>query len=69
MVKHNLDIRQAAKAAGIKLYEIAAEYGLNDGNFSRRLRWELPDTEKQKIFEIIQQLSNERSNHSAKENV
>ena len=66
---HNTDIRQAAKAAGVKLYQIAAEIGLNDGNFSRRLRWELPDTEKQKIFEIINRLSNERSNHSAKENV
>ena len=47
---HNTDIRQAAKAAGVKLYQIAAEIGLNDGNFSRRLRYELSDTEKQKIF-------------------
>lgn len=38
---HNVDIRQAAKAAGIRLYQIAAEIGLNDGNFSRRLRREL----------------------------
>ena len=63
---HNTDIRQAAKAAGIRLYQIAAEIGLNDGNFSRRLRRELPDAEKQKIFEIINQLSSERSGHHAK---
>lgn len=63
---HNTDIRQAAKAAGIRLYQIAAEIGLNDGNFSRRLRRELPDAEKQKIFEIIDQLSSERSGHHAK---
>lgn len=66
---HNTDIRQAAKAAGVKLYQIAAEIGLNDGNFSRRLRCELPDTEKQKIFEIIKRLSNERSDHYAKTKV
>ena len=61
----NIDIRQAAKDAGIKLYEIAAEYGINDGNFSRRLRFELPDADKQRIFNIIHQLSKERGNKIA----
>ena len=56
---HNMDIRQAAKKAGVRLYEIAAECGVNDGNFSRRLRRELPDAEKQKIFEIINRLAAE----------
>lgn len=64
----NTDIRQTAKAAGIRLYQIAAEIGLNDGNFSRRLRLELSDTEKQEIFEIIDRLSNERGDHYAKAN-
>lgn len=63
---NNADIRQAAKAAGVRLYQIAAEIGLNDGNFSRRLRRELPDEEKQRIFEIIDRLSIERSDHHAK---
>lgn len=63
---NNVDIRQAAKTAGVRLYQIAAEIGLNDGNFSRRLRRELPDEEKQRIFEIIDQLSSERSEHHAK---
>lgn len=63
---NNADIRQAAKAAGVRLYQIAAEIGLNDGNFSRRLRRELPDEEKQRIFEIIDRLSIERSDHHTK---
>lgn len=54
---HNTDIRQAAKEAGVRLYEIAHEYGVNDGNFSRKLRWELPETEKAKIMQIIRTLS------------
>lgn len=70
---NNLEIRKAAKGAGIKLYEIAAVYGVNDGNFSRKLRWELPETEKAKIMEIIQMLSadkeKERGGTVATENI
>ena len=57
IILNNLEIRQAAKKAGVKLYEVAAVYGVNDGNFSRKLRWELPETEKVKIMQIIESLS------------
>ena len=56
---HNKDIRQAAANAGVRLWQIAAAIGLNDGNFSRKLRMELPVEEKQKIFGIIEKLSRE----------
>nr|DAI77084.1 MAG TPA: hypothetical protein [Caudoviricetes sp.] len=56
---HNKDIRQAAANAGVRLWQIAAAIGLNDGNFSRKLRMELPVEEKQKIFGIIEKLSKE----------
>ena len=55
----NLDIREAAKKAGVKLWQIADALSLNDGNFSRRLRRELPDEEKQKIRQIIARISKE----------
>ena len=42
----NKDIREAAKNAGIRLWEVAAALGINDGNFSRKLRQELPHEEK-----------------------
>ena len=42
----NTDIRQAAKSAGVKLWEIAASIGINDGNFSRKLRVELDEEQK-----------------------
>lgn len=57
----NKDIRQAAKTAGVKLWQIAEIVGVNDGNFSRKLRHELPEDEKQKILEIIDRLSKEAS--------
>ena len=55
----NMDIRQAAAGAGVRLWQIADAIGLNDGNFSRKLRQELPDDEKQKIFGIIEDLAKE----------
>ena len=55
----NLDVRQAAASAGVRLWQIANAIGLNDGNFSRKLRKELPEDEKQKIFGIIEDLAKE----------
>ena len=56
---HNKEIRSAAKNAGVRLWEVAAAYGINDGNFSRRLRRELPEDEQQEILEIIDRLAAE----------
>jgi hypothetical protein len=52
----NQDIREAVKKADIHLWQVAQAYGCNDGNFSRKLRKELPVSEKEKIFEIIKAL-------------
>lgn len=52
----NVDIRKAAKEAKVNLWEIAEAYGVNDGNFSRKLRRELPDAEKAKVLDIIEQI-------------
>lgn len=52
----NYEIRERAKSAGVKLWQIAEVLGMNDGNFSRKLRRELPLNEQQKIFEIIDRL-------------
>lgn len=54
---HNKDVREAAKKAGIFLWQIAAELGMNDGNFSRKLRRELSAAERAKIMEIISKLA------------
>jgi len=60
MQTFNNDIREAAEAANIYLWEIAVKLGLNDGNFSRKLRRELTQAEKERIFSIIEQLKKER---------
>ena len=55
----NMEIRCAAGGAGVKLWKVAEALGVADATLSRKLRHELPDEEKQKILDIIQQLSKE----------
>lgn len=57
----NKDIRSAAKSAGILHWEIADKLGIQDSAFSRKLRRELPDEEKKKIFAVINDLAAERA--------
>ena len=54
---NNIDIRDAAKRAGVCLWQIAEQMGVNDGNFSRKLRRELPTQEKKKILKIIDDIA------------
>lgn len=55
----NKEIRDAAKEAGIWLWQVAEKLGVNDGNFSRKLRRELPPAEREKVLNIIRELSQE----------
>ena len=57
----NKEIRAAAAAAGIRLWEIADRLGLTDGNFSRKLRHEFPDAERERVLSIIGEIAKERS--------
>lgn len=56
----NVEIRAEAKRAGVMLWEIAERLGINDGNFSRKLRHELPANEKDRIMTIIEALAQEK---------
>ena len=49
----NTDIRARAAEKNVRLWQIAEELNINDGNFSRKLRKELSDIEKKRIFIII----------------
>lgn len=57
----NKEIRIAARDAGVRLWQVAERIGMNDGNFSRKLRRELPDQEKKEILEIIKTLAAEKA--------
>lgn len=53
----NMAIREAARKAGVFLWQVAAACGMNDGNFSRKLRKELSPQERDRILGIISDLS------------
>ena len=54
---NNLEIRMAIKNARLFSYEIAAELGLSETSFSRKLRKELPPDEKERILAAIESLA------------
>lgn len=55
----NQDIRNEIKAAGLCLWQVADALGIMDCNFSRKLRHELPENEKARIRDIIDELGKE----------
>lgn len=57
----NQDIRVIAKENGVLLWEIAERLNITDGNFSRKLRRELPPEMKARIVGIIREVASERA--------
>lgn len=51
------EIKSMILESGVKLWEVAELWGLNDGNFSRRLRKPFNDNEVNRIKEIIRKLN------------
>lgn len=62
MRKANIEIRAQARKAGVYLYKVAAKIGMNDGNFSRLLRFELSESKKAEILSIIKEVAREQRN-------
>ena len=50
----NKEIREAIASAKIRYWQVAEAYGCTDSSFSRKLRKELSQEEKEKIFSIIE---------------
>ena len=55
----NMDIREAIVKANLKYWQVANKYGISDVMFSKKLRYEMSDTEKQKILDVIKTLESE----------
>lgn len=53
----NFEIKKAAKQAGVCLWQVAEALGIPDHEFSRKLRHELPQAEKERIFTIISKIA------------
>ena len=59
-MKTNEDIRDAAKNKGVYLWEVAEALKIQDSGLSRKLRRELPQTEKEKLLAAIQAVAAEK---------
>lgn len=55
----NTEIRTLVKTTGVKMWQIADVLGVADTTLCRKLRKELPQDQKAKILDIIQQLAKE----------
>ena len=53
----NTDIRNEIMNNGLRNWQIAEKLGIHEGNFSRKLRHELPEEDKEKIRAIIKELA------------
>ena len=60
-MRANLDIRAAAKGAGVRLWEIADHLKISEPSITRKLRHELPQAEKDRIFSIIEEIAKEEN--------
>ena len=63
-MRTNNDIRLEAASVGLCLWQIADKLNMTDSSFSRKLRKELPETEKERIREIIVELKAEADNEN-----
>lgn len=56
----NIDLRRDMFEAEVKHWEVALALGITESSFSRLLRRELPDEEKNKIRQAIKRVKAER---------
>lgn len=57
MKKANADIRLLMREKKVPVYAVGAAMGVHENTLFRRLRYELPEQDKQEIKRIINELS------------
>lgn len=68
MIKCNMEIRAAAKSAGVFLYEIAEKLDVSEPTFIRWLRKELDEPTKRKALAAIEEIKREHGSEPRTEN-
>lgn len=53
----NNDVRTHAKEQGVFIWQLAESLGISEPTMTRKLRRELPNAEKTRLFELIDQLA------------
>lgn len=55
------EVKQLVLDSGLKLWQVAEQWGVNDGNFSRRLRKPFDGTEVERVKKIIADIKQEQA--------
>jgi predicted DNA-binding ribbon-helix-helix protein len=63
---NNNDIRMMARNQDVRLWQIADKLNMQDSNFSKMLRKELPNEKKEHIYKIINEIAKERECNTTK---
>lgn len=58
----NLEIRRKLKETKVMQWQVADKLGVSEMTLVRKLRYELPEAEKQKIFSVIEEIAVEKNN-------
>ena len=58
MQRANEEIRRIMGANGLKQWQVAEAMKMEDSNFSRMLRSELPEEKKKRVLSVIESLIN-----------
>ncbi len=57
MTRANGFVRDHARNCGVCFWQIADALGINEGSFSRMLRYELPKEKRREIIDVIDRLA------------
>lgn len=57
----NQDIRAYAKSKAVRLYEVADNLRISEPTMTRKMRYELPQKEKDRIFKAIDNIAERKA--------
>ena len=57
----NQDIRAYAKSKAVRLYEVADKLHISEPTMTRKMRYELPPEEKNRIFKAIDNIAERKA--------
>lgn len=57
----NQDIRAYAKSKAVRLYEVADKLHISEPTMTRKMRYELPQEEKSRIFKAIDNIAERKA--------
>ncbi len=57
---NNKELKRYAASKGVRLWQVAEKFGLNDANFSRKLRHDLNEQDAKKFIVYVDELSEDK---------